>query len=379
MIKRLLQSIVNERMFLGKAILIFGPRQTGKTTLCRAIASEYGESRTLWFNGDEPDIRLLLSDITSTRLKSLFGSKKLIIIDEAQRIENIGLTLKLAVDNFPGIQVIATGPSAFELSNRIQEPMTGRKYQYFLFPVSFDEMRKHSGELEETRLLNHRMVYGYYPEVISRVGEERNTLKLLAESYLYKDLFTYERIKKPYMLEKLIQALALQVGSEVSYQELARTIGLDRETVEKYIDLLEKAFVVFRLPALSRNVRNEIRKGRKVYFLDNGIRNAVINNFKPLELRGDVGHLFENFVISERAKYLHYHNRFANRFFWRTTQQQAIDYIEEYDGRLFAHEIRWNPRKNIRFSQTFTRAYPGSVTRVISRKNLKSFISDPAT
>jgi len=379
MIKRLLQSIVNERMFLGKAILIFGPRQTGKTTLCRAIASEYGESRTLWFNGDEPDIRLLLSDITSTRLKSLFGSKKLIIIDEAQRIENIGLTLKLAVDNFPGIQVIATGSSAFELSNRIQEPMTGRKYQYFLFPVSFDEMRKHSGELEETRLLNHRMVYGYYPEVISRVGEERNTLKLLAESYLYKDLFTYERIKKPYMLEKLIQALALQVGSEVSYQELARTIGLDRETVEKYIDLLEKAFVVFRLPALSRNVRNEIRKGRKVYFLDNGIRNAVINNFKPLELRGDVGHLFENFVISERAKYLHYHNRFANRFFWRTTQQQEIDYIEEYDGRLFAHEIRWNPRKNIRFSQTFTRAYPGSVTRVISRKNLKSFISDPAT
>lgn len=377
MIKRFLQSRVIGNMFKGKAILIFGPRQSGKTTLCRAIASEYGEDRTLWFNGDEPDIRLLLSNITSTRLRSLFGSKKLIVIDEAQRIENIGITLKLIVDVVPEVQVIATGSSAFELSNRIQEPLTGRKYQYLLYPISYDEMRKHSGERTEARLLNHRLIYGYYPEVISRPQEERDTLQLLSESYLYKDLLAYEKIRKPYKLEKLIQSLALQVGSEVSYQELARTVGLGRGAIEDYIDLLEKAFVVFRLPALSRNVRNEIKKGKKVYFLDNGIRNAVINNFKPVELRADVGHLFENFVISERAKHLHYQNKSANRFFWRTTQQQEIDYIEEYDGRLFAHEIRWNPRKNIRFSQTFTRAYPDSATKLITPKNLVDFITNP--
>jgi len=243
-----------------------------------------------------------------------------------------------------------------------------------LFPLSFDEMVKHHGLLTEKRLIEHRLLYGYYPEIVTKQGEEKELLKLLAESYLYKDLLILEQIKKPALLEKLLKALALQLGSEVNYHELAQTIGTDNKTVDRYVDLLEKAFVVFRLPALSRNVRNEIKKGKKVYFYDCGIRNAIINNFNPLSNRTDVGALWENFVIAERMKSLRYQGKDAKQYFWRTIQQQEIDLIEEVEDEMFAYEIKWNPKERVRFSQTFTENYPTAKTATISPSNIEEFL-----
>jgi len=374
MIERSLARIIKNRLGKGKIILVFGPRQVGKTTLLKEMFAD-GQSNLLWLNGDEADVRELWANTTSTRLKTLIGKNKLLLIDEAQRIENIGVTLKLIVDNIKNVQVVVTGSSAFELSNRLQEPLTGRKYEYFLYPLSFSEMVNHSGAMDEQRLLEHRLVFGYYPEVVTGIGEEREILSLLANSYLYKDLLAVENLKKPAFLEKLLQALALQVGSEVSYNELGQFVGADNQTIERYIDLLEKAFIVFRLQALSRNVRNEIKKTRKVYFYDNGIRNTIIKNFNPLNMRQDVGALWENFLISERMKKNHYGGKQVNRFFWRTKQQQEIDYIEEYDGKLHVYEFKWNPAKRVQFSKTFTNAYPGSETDVISQENYIDFLT----
>ena len=272
------------------------------------------------------------------------------------------------------IQVIATGSSAFELSSQVNEPLTGRKYEFILYPLCFEEMVRHHGLLEEKRLLEHRMIYGYYPEIVSNQGQEKALLKLLANSYLYKDLLNLEQIKKPVLLEKLVKALALQVGNEVSYNELAKTIGADKETVEKYIDLLEKAFVLFRLPALSRNVRNEIKKGKKVYFYDCGIRNAIINNFNPIHSRTDAGALFENFFIAERVKYLRYHGMEVDQYFWRTAQQQEIDLIEEEGGRMRAYEFKLNDKARIRFPKTFIENYNNSDFFKVSQSNLEEFL-----
>src|SRR6202000_1460361 len=349
MIPRTLQTILEKRLFKGKAILLFGPRQCGKSTL---IETMLGSMDHYYMNGDEADVRETLSNTTSTKLKAIIGNKKVVFVDEAQRIPNIGLTLKLFTDQLKDVQVIATGSSAFELSSQVNEPLTGRKYEYMLFPLSFGEMVQHHGLLTEKRLIEHRLLYGYYPEIVTKQGEEKELLKLLAESYLYKDLLILEQIKKPALLEKLLKALALQVGSEVNYHELAQTVGADGKTVDRYIDLLEKAFVVFRLSALSRNVRNEIKKGKKVYFYDCGIRNAIINNFKPLSTRTDVGALWENFVIAERMKSLRYQGKDAKQYFWRTMQQQEIDLIEEVENDMTAYEIKWNPKERVRFSQT---------------------------
>ncbi len=373
MIKREIEEKIRNQLFKGKTILVLGPRQVGKTTLTQKIVDDSGIP-FIWLNGDEPDIRELLSDITSTRLKKIIGNKKLVVIDEAQRIKNIGITIKLIVDVLKDIQVIATGSSSLESAGEIYEPLTGRKYEHIIYPFSFSELAEHTDYLEERRLLEHRMIYGYYPEVVNRSGEERETLQLLSGSYLYKDLFTYEKIKRPSLIEKLLRALALQVGSEVSYRELGQLVGADNQTVEKYIDLMGKAFIVFQLPALSRNIRNEIKKGRKFYFYDNGIRNTIINNFNLLSFRNDTGMLWENFLMSERIKYLHYNNIYSNRYFWRTTQQQEIDYIEDRDGKLSAFEFKWNLAKKVRFSKSFLNAYPGSQTKVITPDNFDEFV-----
>ncbi|MBW2558255.1 MAG: ATP-binding protein [Deltaproteobacteria bacterium] len=373
MIPRTLEKSILKRFHKGKIILVLGARQVGKTTLVNHIA-ELSDLSTLYLNGDEVDIREMLSDTTSTQLKALVGHHSLVIIDEAQRIVNIGVTLKLMADNLKNVQVLVTGSSSLELANKINEPLTGRKFEYLLFPISFQKMSEYTSLLEEKRMLEHRMIYGAYPEVVTQAGDEREILNLLAGSYLYKDLFAREQIKKPALLEKLIQALALQMGSEVSYREVGQLIGADNETVERYVDLLEKTFVVFRLTALSRNLRNELKKSRKIYFYDNGIRNAVIKNFNPLALRQDTGVLWENFLIAERMKANHYAGRHVNRWFWRTHAQQKIDYIEEYDGRLNAFEFKWNPKKNARFPKTFLNAYPGSETAVITPKNFSDFV-----
>jgi predicted AAA+ superfamily ATPase len=324
-------------------------------------------------NGDDPDVREALTNTTATKLKAIIGNKKILLVDEAQRIENIGLSLKLITDQIKDVQVIATGSSSFELSSQVNEPLTGRKYEFMLYPLSFEEMVNHHGLLQEKRLIEHRMLYGYYPEIVSNPGEERERLKLLAGSYLYKDLLMLEQIKKPALLEKLLRALALQVGSEVNFTELGQTTGSDRKTIEKYIDLLGKAFVIFQLPAFSRNVRNEIKKGKKVYFYDCGIRNAIINNFKPLNTRTDVGALWENFVLVERMKFLRYGEMDATYYFWRTTQQQEIDLIEEKDNSLSAFEFKWNKNAKVRFPRTFKENYPDTETAVISPDNIEDF------
>jgi predicted AAA+ superfamily ATPase len=373
MIVRKLQSEIESRLFKGKAILLFGPRQVGKSTLVEKILKDL-ELSWLYLNGDEADVREQLSETTSTKLKALTGKNKIIFIDEAQRIQNIGLTLKLFTDQIKDVQVIATGSSAFELSSQVNEPLTGRKYEFMLYPLSFAEMVEDHGLLVEKRMLDQRMIYGCYPEIVTSPGEEKELLKLLAGSYLYKDLLTLEQVKKPLMLEKLLKALALQIGSEVSFHEIAQTIGSDNKTVDKYIDLLEKAFVLFRLPALNRNVRNEIKKGKKIYFYDCGIRNAIINNFKPLGSRTDTGALWENFVIAERMKFLRYQNLGVQHFFWRTTQQQEIDLIEESENGLKAFEFKWGQSEKVRFPQTFTGNYPGSENLVVSPENIEEFL-----
>jgi uncharacterized protein len=362
------------RLFKGKACIVLGPRQAGKTTLIRELLARI-EEKHLFLNADEPDVRDLLTNATSTRLRTIIGDHRVFCVDEAQRIPNIGLTLKLITDQMPEIQVIATGSSSLELNSTIAEPLTGRKYEFILHPFSFAELAEDHGLLEERRFLEHRMVYGGYPEIVTSFGHEAELVKLLAESYLFKDLLILEGLKKPALLENIVKALALQLGSEVSFHEIGQLTGADSHTVERYVDLLEKAFVIFRLPAYSRNVRNEIKKGKKIYFLDNGIRNAVIGNFLPLTNRTDTGALWENYLISERLKYRNNRGVEGSGFFWRTTQQQEIDYIEERDQTLSAFEFKWNVgKRGVRFPKTFTRAYPHGGTRVITPADYEAFL-----
>lgn len=373
MILRAITQSIKDRLNDEKAIILLGPRQVGKSTLLEQLSPEF-KTKVLWWNGDDADIRSLLVNPTSSLLKSLIGKAGTLVIDEAQRIENIGLCIKLIVDQIKGVKVIATGSSAFELANSINEPLTGRKWEYHLYPLSFAEMIDHHGLLEEKRQLNHRLIYGYYPEIVNNPGEEELRLKLLSSSYLYKDILTWERIQKPDKMEKLVQALAFQVGSEVSYNELGQLTGLDNQTTEKYIDLLEKSFIIFRLGSLSRNLRNELKKSRKFYFYDNGLRNAVINQFSPVGLRQDIGALWENFVISERVKFIAYQQTNYNQYFWRTHAQQEIDYIEERNGIMKAYEIKWNVKAKSKFPQAFLDAYDGTETKIITPDNIHEFL-----
>ena len=371
-IKRRLQENITDRLFKGKVIIVLGGRQVGKTTLIENILSNL-DAPAIEMNGDEADVRELLADTTSTRLQAIIGRNKLVFIDEAQRITNIGITLKLFADKLKDVQVIATGSSSFELTAKINEPLTGRKYQFQLFPPSYLEMVEHHGLLTENRLLEHRLIYGFYPEIITHPGEEKELLQLLSDSFLYKDLLLLEDVTKPILFEKLLKALALQLGSEVSFNELSRLTGANHQTVEKYITLLEKAFVIFRLPAFSRNVRNEIRKGKKFYFYDNGIRNSIINNFQLPPQRTDMGPVWENFLISERMKALSHMQLNVDRYFWRTTHQQEIDYLEETARSLTAWEFKWNVKAKARIPKTFTRAYPGAKCSVVTPENFMDF------
>ncbi|MBN1650332.1 MAG: ATP-binding protein [Bacteroidales bacterium] len=372
MITRDLEVEIGKKLFGGKAIIIMGARQTGKTTLLKKITKN--QEDVLWLNADEVDTIALFENVSSIRLKSIFAGKKIIVIDEAQRISNIGIKLKLITDQIPEIQLLATGSSAFELANKINEPLTGRKWEYKLFPLSFSEMVKHIGLLEENRMMPHRLIYGYYPDVINNPGKEKEILKQLSDSYLYKDILMWEHIKKPEKLLKLLQALALQLGAEISYNNLASLLEIDNQTVEKYIQLLEQTYIIFRLPAFSRNQRKELKRAKKIYFIDNGIRNALLANFNHLELRSDTGALWENFILSERFKYLHYNNIWANSYFWRTHDQQEIDYIEEKDGILNAYEIKWSIKKKPTLSKSFAKTYPEHEYFVINPQNYDQFL-----
>lgn len=374
MVIRILEKSIKSHLDFKKAIVLIGPRQVGKTTLLQTFSKSYPKG-VLTINCDEPDMRSLLQNKTSSELKTLIGNHELVIIDEAQRVKNIGISLKLIIDQIKNIQLIVSGSSALELANEINEPLTGRKWEFIMYPLSVQEMINHHSALEEKRQLSNRLVFGMYPDVINSPGKEKEVLKNLTDSYLYKDLFSFKDVRKPEVIEKILQALSLQIGSEVSYNELADLVKSDPMTVSRYIDLLEKTMVVYRLPSFSRNLRNELKKSRKIYFYDTGVRNAIIANFQPLELRKDTGALWENFIISERLKFIQYNNIWCNRFFWRTKQQQEIDYIEDRDGKLSAFEFKWSNFKTIKPSTTFTKAYPDSEFSVISPDNYQTFIS----
>ena len=374
MISRKLQPIITNALNHGKAIIIMGARQVGKSTLLKQLFGVRQD--VLWLNGDEPDVQAIFDRATSNRLKAFIGNRKVVIVDEAQRISDIGLKLKLIIDNIPEVQLVASGSSSFELSNKINEPLTGRKFEYQLFPLSFGEMVEHTDLLTEKRMLNHRMVYGYYPDVVTSIGMEREVLGSLTSSYLYKDILSLDRVQKSEQLVRLLQCLALQIGSQVSYNELAIQVGLDAKTVERYISLLEKCFIIFRLMSFSRNMRNELKKSRKIYFYDNGIRNAIIGNYAPLETRmpTEIGALWENFAIAERIKKTVYDQTFSNQWFWRTKTQHEVDYIEESDGVISAFEFKWNPKKVVQAPQSFITAYPGSIFCCITPENIEDFL-----
>lgn len=369
MISRLLQKTIESRLFAGKAIIVIGARQVGKSTLFKLIL-EKQDYKALQLNCDEPEVRDMLSNINTAELRLLIADNRIVVIDEAQRVENIGMTLKLITDNFPEVQLLVTGSSSFELQDKLNEPLTGRKYEYHLYPISTAELMASNGLLGVKQTLEQRLVYGSYPDILNHADDAKELLMNLAGSYLYKDLLTLESVRRPVLLGKLLTALALQVCSEVSYNELAQTVGTDNKTIEKYIDLLEKCYIVFRLNGFNRNLRTELKKGKKIYFFDNGIRNAILQNFAPLSLRQDAGALWENFIISERIKCNHYSGRYVNSYFWRTTQQQEIDYVEECDGQFSIFEMKWNPRRaNTQFPSSFLTAYDVKEKAVVTPEN----------
>lgn len=373
MIKREIYELIKNKLFKGKAVILIGARQVGKTTLLNMFMEEYKEL-SLYLNCDEFDVREILRDATSSRLKAIFGNKKLILIDEAQRVENIGLTIKIIVDTLSQYQVISTSSSSIGLTERVSEPLTGRKYEFVLFPISWKELVNHFGYLEANRDLENRLIYGMYPEVILKKSEQKEIIKNITQSYLFKDVFTYKDLKKPETLEKLVKALALQIGNLVSYHELSKLINADVETVQRYIDILEKSFVIFRLPSFQRNMRNELSKSRKIYFYDLGVRNAIINNFLPLNRRTDIGGMWENFLIVERMKNNFNSNLSFNYYFWRTHQKQEINFVEEREDELFAFEFSFNPNSKKKIPKTFIENYPEAKTSIVDKLNFNSFL-----
>ena len=370
MYKRDLLPLIKAHCFKGKVILLLGARQVGKTTLLKTLMQDADIVDVLFLNCDEPQTVSLLTNRNLRDVQALVGNSKFVIIDEAQKVDNIGLTLKLMVDNIPDIQIIATGSSAFELRNKLNEPLTGRKFEYQMFPISTNEIWQTEGYLDVHRLLEQRLIYGSYPDILTHSGDARSLLLTLTDSYLYKDILATDNLRKPDLLDKLLRALAYQVGSEVSYNELAQTIGSDAKTVERYVELLEKCFIIFRLHGLSRNMRNELKRAKKIYFYDNGVRNAVIQQFGTIDMRNDMGALWENFFISERQKFNHYSSNYCNTYFWRTKDQQEIDYIEESDGSMTVFEMKWNPQKaTVRFPKSFIESYDIKETVVVTPDN----------
>ena len=375
-IRRAVEDELRRKFFGGKALILYGPRQSGKTTLIRHLVSELPDGDVLWLNGDNPDVRVRLSGISTASWRLLIGNRRLLIVDEAQHIEGIGMALKLVIDEMPEVQVIATGSSAFELMNRTAEPLTGRKFEYRLPPFAFQELAGAHGLFEEIQERERRLLFGSYPDVVAHPGDEQALLSELVGSYLFKDIYGLDGLRKASSLDRLVRALAFQIGSEVSLGELAGLVGMDVKTVDRYIDLLSKCYVIHPLGAFSRNLRNEIKKGFKVYFYDLGIRNAVIGDFSPLDSRRDASHIWENYLIMERVK-LNLNRPFPPRqFFWRTMAPQSheIDYVEEANGKLKAWEIKSDVDTTAKIPRTFRNAYPGAETDVITPRNYDSFL-----
>ena len=369
MITRLIEEKIKKKIGTGKAILVIGARQVGKTTLIKGILR--GED-FLFLDADDPTVRLMLSEPNTEQLRTIIGNNKTVFLDEAQRIPGIGLTLKIIIDQFKDVQLLVSGSSSFDLGNALNEPLTGRKWEYQLFPVCWEEFENSVGYLKSEQQLEDRLLYGLYPDVINNQGKEKEILKELVNSYLYRDILAFSEIRRPEILDKLLRALALQMGSEVNFNELAQLLEINKVTVQKYIDILEKGYIIFRLNSFSRNLRNEIKLNRKLYFLDNGIRNMIIGNFSPLDIRQDKGALWENFLVSERVKQNLYKDTYASIYFWRTKQQQEIDFVEEKDGIISGYEFKWKNKKT-KVPETFLKTYNSKV-KVIARNNFREFV-----
>jgi predicted AAA+ superfamily ATPase len=374
-IERKIFKIIDQSLFKGKVIILYGARRTGKTTLVKKLLENYIQD-SAYVNCELQEFKEVLNTTNSVLLKDFIGRKKLVVFDEAQNIENIGMVLKVLVDTFPDVQFIATGSSSFELSNRISEPLTGRSRQFLLLPFSLEEIHQTESLINIQSSQNQFLRYGLYPQVYLAEGNEKTEeLIEISSNYLYKDLLQFEDIKKPELLQKLLKAVALQIGSESSLNELAQITGTNVNTIKRYLDLLEKSFVIFRLTSFSRNLRKEINKSQKIYFYDVGIRNAVIRNFNPMEVRTDVGGLWENFCITERIKFNENHRRFVNYYFWRTYDQQEIDYIEEVDGKLHCFEFKYNPSSKHKIPKIFQDTYPEADFSVITPENFHSLFN----
>jgi hypothetical protein len=376
MIERAIKDqIVNNLKASNKLIIIYGARQVGKTTLANSIVKELN-LKTLSVNLDQDRYAEVFSSRDFAQIKSLVGGYECVFIDEAQRAENIGLNLKIITDEMKEIKVIATGSSSFELANKIAEPLTGRVWTYSLYSLAFCELKKYFNSFELEGKIEELIIYGSYPEVFttSNYQEKKNLLSEIARSYLYKDALELVNVKHAKKIKDLLKLVAFQIGSEVSINELARALGLGHDTVERYLDLLEKAFVIFRLSGFSRNLRKEVTKMDKIYFYDLGIRNAIIDNFKPLKDRIDPGQLWENFLVMERKKFIDYNKLGGSSYFWRTQTGAELDYVEDRDGKLYGYEFKFND-KIVKAPKSWLDNYPGSEFKTINRSNYLDFIT----
>lgn len=368
-VSRTIIAQLEDQLFKGKVLILYGARRTGKTTLVKHLLGKFSE-KSAYINCELQEYKDALSTTNSGLLAEFIGNRELIIFDEAQHITNIGLVLKVLVDTFPQVQFIATGSSSFELSGMVSEPLTGRSRQFLLLPFSLEEIGQSLNPIQIKANLPNFLRFGLYPQVFTSIGDDKiEELAEISSNYLYKDLFQFEQIKKPDLLFKLLAAIALQTGSESSLNELAQITGTNVHTVKRYLELLEKSFVIFRLHSFSRNLRKELAKSQKIYFYDVGIRNSVIRNFNELNLRTDAGGLWENFCITERIKFNQNHRRFVNTYFWRTYDQKEIDYIEEKDGHLTCFEFKYAEGATGKFPAEFSETYPNSSFKVITPGN----------
>ncbi len=374
-IQRCIKNNIIKKLQTKRAVILYGPRRVGKTTLVKEIINEIN-GQYLFLNGEVRSNQEWLSSQEVDIFKRYIGNNKFLIIDEAQKIDQIGLNLKLIIDHFENIKILATGSSSFELANQIGEPLVGRKWQFTLYPISQLELQKYENLSETKNNLDLRIIYGSYPEIINaKTNQDReDILNELIDSYLYRDLLEFDEIKKSQKIIDILKNLAFQIGSEVSLQELSISTGLNLRTVEKYLDLLEKTFVIKRVYGFSRNLRKEIAKMSRFYFYDIGIRNAIIQNFNKLDLRNDLGQLWENYLFMERLKRNSYKNIHSNIYFWRTYDQKEIDLIEEREGKLFAYEIKWNKNK-AKIPKEFLETYKNSEFKIINQENYLEFIT----
>lgn len=375
MIKRAIEERIHNALAKKKIVTIMGPRQVGKSTLAGAMIPE--DADDLEINGDNTDVQTMFVNVDDTKIKVLIGNKNFLFVDEAQKIGNVGNMLKIVAEKFDDVKVIVTGSSAFKLAEAVNESLTGRKREFRLYPLSFKEMADETSVLEESRMIDHRLIYGYYPEVVTSPGDEKEVIKELIDSYLYKDVLEENEIAKQDKLVRLVQALAFQIGSTVSANELAGLVGVDAKTVERYIDILEKCYIIFTLPSYAKNQRNELKFARKIYFWDMGIRNGVIGNMAPVSLRSpeELGHMWENFLIAERIKRNDYAGRtFVQHYFWRTQQKKEVELIEIEDGMMTGFEIKRKEGKRVGAPASFTAAYPDARFECVTPTDLMSFL-----